>query len=539
MTLHVYTSILQKAACYTVTLPFTSHFQHIRLVASHCYPPWPAYQSLPRSLGTLSSDILHFRGQVSRHRTQGQHFSTYQDLDLHLNRVQISNILRRNEQVVSIPEFDSRGHSTVKKFESNQLAANAPNEDRYSAATCLHSKGMLFGVFDGHGGSACAQAVNERLLYYVAVALMPKKSLEGLEKCIAQGRPVPSILQWHNQHTDFNDPGSPSFYMEHLRDFWQELLDSEEHSNGMSPHDALECAFKRLDSDISLEAQVPLSDDLMKSTAIQVAFAGCTACVVYVGADAIHVANAGDCRAVLGVREMDGSWSALELSLDHNSNNQAEVEKIKAQHPPSEKDTVIVDDRLLGVLMPLRAFGDMKFKWSCQLQQSVLSSLKSGVDQNSLHMYQYDLPNYLTPPYLDATPEIMSHKLRPQDCFLILGTDGLWDELRSKEAVRLVGEHLSGIHPQAPVSLSEKQMKLGKLHKLLMKRRARTSPAVDVNAATHLIRHALGTGEYGELCEERLACMLALPEDFARMYRDDITATVVYLNPGIVRPPQS
>lgn len=81
----------------------------------------------------------------------------------------------------------------------------------------------------------------------------------------------------------------------------------------------------------------------------QVAFAGCTACVVYVGADAIHVANAGDCRAVLGVREMDGSWSALELSLDHNSNNQAEVEKIKAQHPPSEKDTVIVDDRLLGV----------------------------------------------------------------------------------------------------------------------------------------------------------------------------------------------
>lgn len=98
--------------------------------------------------------------------------------------------------------------------------------------------------------------------------------------------------------------------------------------------------------------------------------------------------------------------------------------------------------------MPLRAFGDMKFKWSCQLQQSVLSSLKSGVDQNSLHMYQYDLPNYLTPPYLDATPEIMSHKLRPQDCFLILGTDGLWDELRSKEAVRLVGEHLSGIHPQ-------------------------------------------------------------------------------------------
>lgn len=37
-----------------------------------------------------------------------------------------------------------------------------------------------------------------------------------------------------------------------------------------SPSDAMHYAFKRLDADISLEAQVPLSNDLMKSTAIQV-----------------------------------------------------------------------------------------------------------------------------------------------------------------------------------------------------------------------------------------------------------------------------
>ena len=61
------------------------------------------------------------------------------------------------------------------------------------------------------------------------------------------------------------------------------------------------------------------------------------------------MANAGDCRAVLGVLEEDGSWSALPLSQDHNSQNQAEVERLKAQHPPSERDTVVTDDRLLGV----------------------------------------------------------------------------------------------------------------------------------------------------------------------------------------------
>lgn len=98
--------------------------------------------------------------------------------------------------------------------------------------------------------------------------------------------------------------------------------------------------------------------------------------------------------------------------------------------------------------MPLRAFGDVRFKWSLELQQSVLAGLESGVDLDSLNLYQYTPPNYLTPPYLEVTPEITHHKLRPQDRFLILGTDGLWDEFTSEEAVRLVGEHLSGIHLQ-------------------------------------------------------------------------------------------
>lgn len=71
--------------------------------------------------------------------------------------------------------------------------------------------------------------------------------------------------------------------------------------------------------------------------------------MAHVGTDGIHMANAGDCRAVLGVQEEDGSWSALPLSQDHNALNQTEVQRIIAQHPPSERDTVITDDRLLGV----------------------------------------------------------------------------------------------------------------------------------------------------------------------------------------------
>lgn len=92
---------------------------------------------------------------------------------------------------------------------------------------------MLFGVFDGHGGWACAQAVSERLLYYTAVAMMPKQILEELERCMEHGRPVPPILQWHKHHLDFNYRESASLYIDHLRVFWQELLDSEDHGEGM------------------------------------------------------------------------------------------------------------------------------------------------------------------------------------------------------------------------------------------------------------------------------------------------------------------
>lgn len=97
----------------------------------------------------------------------------------------------------------------------------------------FQSQGMLFGVFDGHGGWACAQAVSERLLYYIAVAMMPKKSVEELERCMEHGRPVPPILQWYKHHADFNYRESASLYIDHLRVFWQELLDSEEHGEGM------------------------------------------------------------------------------------------------------------------------------------------------------------------------------------------------------------------------------------------------------------------------------------------------------------------
>lgn len=136
-----------------------------------------------------------------------------------------------------------------------------------------------------------------------------------------------------------------------------------------------------------------------------------------------------------------------------------------------------------------------------------------------------------TPPYLTARPDVFYHRLRSKDHFIILATDGLWDLLSPSQAVQLVGEHMSGKTVLKPFFLPENQpMKLTEIHGTLMSRMEsfKLKP-IDANAATHLIRHALGGTEHG-VDHERISQLLTLPEDAVRLFRDDITVTVLFFN---------
>ncbi|XP_038628763.1 pyruvate dehydrogenase [acetyl-transferring]-phosphatase 2, mitochondrial [Tachyglossus aculeatus] len=453
-------------------------------------------------------------------RTQ-RHTSTEEEFHFQLSPAQVDDVLRAAELSHKVLECDGRNPSrAVLRFESNQLAANTPNEDRRSAATCLQTRGMMFGIFDGHAGPACAQVVSERLFYYVAVSLLPHRTLEEMEHALECMKPVLPILQWHRHAGDSVSQVVASLHSDHLRVYWQELLELHAET-GLSVEEALKHSFRRLDSDISLEVQAHVEDELTRNLALQVAFSGTTACVAHVDGLHLHVANAGDCRAVLGVREEGGAWSCLPLTRDHNASNRAELSRLKEEHPASEERTVVVDGRLLGVLMPSRAFGDVRFKWSRELQRSILGR---GFDVEALNIYQYDPPNLLTPPYLTAEPEVTYHRLRRQDKFLVLASDGLWDLLANEDVVKLVAGHLGGAGPP------ELEPPVDRTPGPLRRRKAGPLPPRDQNAATHLIRHALGSNGSGDTDRERLVAMLTLPEDLARMYRDDVTVTVVYFN---------
>ncbi|CAK9297579.1 unnamed protein product [Gordionus sp. m RMFG-2023] len=147
----------------------------------------------------------------------------------------------------------------------------------------------------------------------------------------------------------------------------------------------------------------------------------------------LYVANVGDSRAVLGSIGPNGEWLTTKLSYKHYCENTWETRRILKEHPNDfEKAFLFKAGRLLGFLTPTRCFGDAMFKWP------MTDILRARKLYPSLNIY---VPShYFSPPYLTAKPEIISHVLRPQDKFLVLASDGLWDFLHTRQVVKILGQ---------------------------------------------------------------------------------------------------
>ncbi|KAI9199916.1 hypothetical protein LWI28_000320 [Acer negundo] len=116
----------------------------------------------------------------------------------------------------------------------------------------------------------------------------------------------------------------------------------------------------------------------------------------------LTIANAGDCRAVLGRR-----GRALEMSNDHKPNSTSEKIRIE------KLGGVVYDGYLNGQLSVARAIGDWHMKG----------------------------PKGSACP-LSAEPELHELLLTEEDEFLIMGCDGLWDVMSSQCAVTVARKEL-------------------------------------------------------------------------------------------------
>ncbi|CAB3407898.1 unnamed protein product [Caenorhabditis bovis] len=415
--------------------------------------------------------------------------------------------LRAHERTANVED------EAIVRVDTCQLAANNPIEDFYSAAKCLSSRAFLFGVFDGHGGQHCSRHVSTNLFPYICASVLqkheiteypPDRRLEWLFSSSDGHLPnsfselnIENIVKYH---TWFR--GNPDFYMGTVRE-------------------ALKMAFDQCDEDLSRQA-LPSGKGTIDRHAAMIAASGSCTTLAHIRSRHLHVANLGDAAAVLGVVNSNGSVTARQLSRAHCIDNADEVNRIRSAHPNSESQTVLRGGRLLGELFPLRAFGDVRYKWPLELQKVVLEPLGHPPP---MHL--------LTPPYLTASPEVYYHKLTPNDKFLVLATDGLWEWLDPDTVVRLVHDHTLGTITQQPY-IPKAGTTLKEVRRQLKEREigaSKTKKPIDENCATHIIRHALGGVSGGATRQyERLIDILQVPPGRARNYRDDITVIVIHFN---------
>ena len=109
------------------------------------------------------------------------------------------------------------------------------------------------------------------------------------------------------------------------------------------------------------------------------------------------VANVGDCRAVFCK-----AGKAIQITKDHRTSDKDEEKRVE------NLDGIVFLGRVYGSLAVSRAFGDAEY---------------TGVAGQSC----------VTP-----QPDIFIESIKPEDEFLIIASDGLWDTVDNATAVKLV-----------------------------------------------------------------------------------------------------
>ena len=311
---------------------------------------------------------------------------------------------------------------------------------------------------------------------------------------------------------------------------------------------AIKSGFTRLDDEIvhqSVQKVLQSNNKIVAAEMLAPALSGSCALLSFYDSRSklLRVACTGDSRAVLGRRSTSGKWSATPLSVDQTGGNPDEAARLRKLHPG--EDHVVRNGRVLGGLEPTRAFGDASYKWT----REVSERLRSQFFGRSVS------PLLKSPPYVTAEPVVTTTKIEPENGdFVVMATDGLWEMLTSEEVIGLVGKWIEtqaasgtsnaqfnsvwskmfgGQKGGLPVEATNANGKGDGQKTPIRLQQWGVSPdddrflVQDKNAATHLIRNALGGKN-----QEMVSALLTLPSPYSRRYRDDLTVQVIFFGNG-------
>ncbi|KAH0904390.1 hypothetical protein HID58_043893 [Brassica napus] len=198
----------------------------------------------------------------------------------------------------------------------------------------------------------------------------------------------------------------------------------------------------------------------------------------------LFVASLGDSRVVLGKKSNCGGLSAIQLSSEHNANNEDIRWELKDLHPDDPQIVVFRHGvwRVKGIIQVSRSIGDMYMKRPEFNREPIAQKFR--------------IAEPMKRPLMSATPTILSHPLHPNDSFLIFASDGLWEHLSNEKAVEIVHSH-----PRA-------------------------------GSAKRLIKAALQ--EAARKREMRYSDLRKIDKKVRRHFHDDITVIVVFLNHDLI-----
>ncbi|CAL4963241.1 unnamed protein product [Urochloa decumbens] len=157
---------------------------------------------------------------------------------------------------------------------------------------------------------------------------------------------------------------------------------------------------------------------------------GATATAMFLRNDVLVVSHIGD--SCLQVISRGGRPEALTGSHRPYGNNQTSLEEVKRIRAAGGW---IVDGRICGDISVSRAFGDIRFK--TRKNEMLVKGVKEGRWTEkfiSRIKFKEDI--------IIASPDVSLVELGPDVEFILLATDGLWDYIKSSEAVAFVRDQL-------------------------------------------------------------------------------------------------
>ncbi|KAG2861639.1 hypothetical protein PC113_g6991 [Phytophthora cactorum] len=202
---------------------------------------------------------------------------------------------------------------------------------------------------------------------------------------------------------------------------------------------AFEECFAQIDREFLQKADEESLDD------------GTTAAVVLIRGNRLITANIGDCRAVVSIGgqaldiieeqtpgrpdereriEKQGGWVKEERELQLSKLHSMDLSDPEIQQRAERVVKWVTIYRVNGELAVSRAIGDIDYKGEA-LSKYEYWAFPEGHDR----VFHGDL--------VISVPECQEIEITPEFDFLILACDGLWDTIKSKEAVKYVADRLN------------------------------------------------------------------------------------------------